>query len=85
MVQVSYLGRDYILYSCFIQEIAYYCSEIQQVADQLLYSYCAQKNRRSKMEDRAVLLPSLSLIEPTKVFFVYWRLRLNDKIQFDGI
>uniref|UniRef100_A0A8R1Y4S1 PPM-type phosphatase domain-containing protein n=1 Tax=Onchocerca volvulus TaxID=6282 RepID=A0A8R1Y4S1_ONCVO len=38
----------------------------QIISDQLLYSYCAQKNRRSKMEDRAVLLPSLSIIEPTK-------------------
>ncbi|EJD74122.1 phosphatase 1E [Loa loa] len=40
--------------------------KIQSIPDQLLYSYCAQKNRRSKMEDRAVLLPSLSVIEPTK-------------------
>ncbi|KAM3724382.1 Protein phosphatase fem-2 [Dirofilaria immitis] len=38
----------------------------QPISDQLLYSYCAQKNRRSKMEDRAVLLPSLSIIEPAK-------------------
>uniref|UniRef100_A0A0R3RWY5 PPM-type phosphatase domain-containing protein n=1 Tax=Elaeophora elaphi TaxID=1147741 RepID=A0A0R3RWY5_9BILA len=40
--------------------------KIQPISDQLLYSYCAQKNRRSKMEDRAVLLPSLSVIEPAK-------------------
>ncbi|VDK74114.1 unnamed protein product [Litomosoides sigmodontis] len=40
--------------------------KIQPISNQLLYSYCAQKNRRSKMEDRAVLLPSLSVIEPTK-------------------
>ncbi|VDM10101.1 unnamed protein product [Wuchereria bancrofti] len=40
--------------------------KIQSISDQLLYSYCAQKNRRSKMEDRAVLLPSLSVIEPLK-------------------
>ncbi|CAG9532687.1 unnamed protein product [Cercopithifilaria johnstoni] len=40
--------------------------KIQSISDQLLYSYCAQKNRRSKMEDRAVLLPSLSVIEPAK-------------------
>uniref|UniRef100_A0A915Q0U2 PPM-type phosphatase domain-containing protein n=1 Tax=Setaria digitata TaxID=48799 RepID=A0A915Q0U2_9BILA len=38
----------------------------QPTSDQLLYSYCAQKNRRSKMEDRAVLLPSLSVIEPAE-------------------
>ncbi|VDN02823.1 unnamed protein product [Thelazia callipaeda] len=35
-------------------------------SDDLLYSYYAHKNRRPKMEDRAVILPSLCVIEPAK-------------------
>lgn len=34
--------------------------------NQYPYSFCAQRNRRTKMEDKAVIIPTLSVVEPTK-------------------
>ncbi|VDM44451.1 unnamed protein product [Toxocara canis] len=34
--------------------------------EQYPFSYCAQKNRRPKMEDKAAIFPSLCVVEPTK-------------------
>uniref|UniRef100_A0A0M3JHR8 DNA-directed DNA polymerase n=1 Tax=Anisakis simplex TaxID=6269 RepID=A0A0M3JHR8_ANISI len=36
--------------------------------EQYPFSYCAQKNRRPKMEDKAAIFPSLCVAEP-KMFF----------------
>uniref|UniRef100_A0A915AG48 PPM-type phosphatase domain-containing protein n=1 Tax=Parascaris univalens TaxID=6257 RepID=A0A915AG48_PARUN len=34
--------------------------------EQYPFSYCAQKNRRPKMEDKAAIFPSLCVVEPSK-------------------